>query len=159
VLSTSDILGLLNWQKDRRKSSWRESHSRTHYLDHCLYSPGGHAHSAGVLLALSPGRPRPLLDETGKALACSISEKTHVLINGVQQGMFIEGRDIGNPVLLFLHGGRLCPSTSSRRSIHQVWNTTSLFAGGPSRCGTLIPREHPARDNDTGTVDIRHHLK
>jgi pimeloyl-ACP methyl ester carboxylesterase len=62
-----------------------------------------------VLLALSPGRPRPLLDENGKALAGSISEKTHVLINGVQQGMFIEGRDIGNPVLLFLHGGTAMP--------------------------------------------------
>jgi pimeloyl-ACP methyl ester carboxylesterase len=63
----------------------------------------------GVLLALSPGRPRPLLDEHGKTLAGSISEKTHVLINGVQQGMFIEGRDIGNPVLLFLHGGMAMP--------------------------------------------------
>jgi pimeloyl-ACP methyl ester carboxylesterase len=63
----------------------------------------------GVLLALSPGRLRPLLSENGKALAGSISEKTHVLINGVQQGMFIEGRDIGNPVLLFLHGGTAMP--------------------------------------------------
>ncbi len=63
----------------------------------------------GVLLALSPGKPRPLLDENGKALAGSISEKTRVMINGVQQGMFIEGRDIGNPVLLFLHGGTAMP--------------------------------------------------
>ena len=63
----------------------------------------------GALLALSPGRPRPLLDENGKALSGSISEKTHVLINGVQQGMFIEGRDTGNPVLLFLHGGTGMP--------------------------------------------------
>jgi len=63
----------------------------------------------GVLLALSPGRPRPLLDESGKALAGSISEKTHVRISGVQQGMFIVGRDIGNPVLLLLHGGTAMP--------------------------------------------------
>jgi pimeloyl-ACP methyl ester carboxylesterase len=63
----------------------------------------------GVLLALSPGRARPFLDENGKALAGSITEKTHVLINGVQQGMFIVGRDIGNPVLLFLHGGTAMP--------------------------------------------------
>ena len=30
----------------------------------------------GVLLALSPGRPRPILDENGKVLEGSISEKT-----------------------------------------------------------------------------------
>jgi len=63
----------------------------------------------GALLALSPGRPRPLLDENGKALSGSISEKTRVPINGVHQGMFIEGRDVGNPVLLFLHGGAGMP--------------------------------------------------
>jgi pimeloyl-ACP methyl ester carboxylesterase len=32
-----------------------------------------------------------------------------VPINGVPQGMFIMGKDIGNPVLLFLHGGTAMP--------------------------------------------------
>jgi len=59
----------------------------------------------GVLLAFSPGKPRPFLDENGKALSGSISEKIQVNINGVKQGMFVMGRDTGNPVLLFLHGG------------------------------------------------------
>lgn len=63
----------------------------------------------GVLLALSPGKPRPILDENGKTLEGSISEKTRVPINGVQQGMFIVGRDTSNPVLLFLHGGTAMP--------------------------------------------------
>jgi len=63
----------------------------------------------GLLLAFSPGTPKRLLDEKGKALAGSISEKSHVSINGVLQGMFIVGRDIGNPVLLFLHGGTAMP--------------------------------------------------
>jgi len=35
----------------------------------------------------------------------SISEKTHVTINGVEQGMFIKSKNEENPVLLFLHGG------------------------------------------------------
>ncbi len=35
----------------------------------------------------------------------SISEKNHVDINGVKQGMFIKSRDVSHPVLLFLHGG------------------------------------------------------
>jgi pimeloyl-ACP methyl ester carboxylesterase len=59
----------------------------------------------GILLAWSPGKPEPLLDENGKPLAGSISEKIFVEINGVQQGMFIKGKDLKNPVLLYLHGG------------------------------------------------------
>jgi pimeloyl-ACP methyl ester carboxylesterase len=59
----------------------------------------------GVLLLWSPGRPTPFLDADGKRLPGSISEKIHVNINGVEQGMFIKGRDSGNPVLLYLHGG------------------------------------------------------
>jgi pimeloyl-ACP methyl ester carboxylesterase len=59
----------------------------------------------GVLLLWSPGRPKPILDDTGRPLAGSISEKIHVNINGVEQGMFIKGKDERNPVLLYLHGG------------------------------------------------------
>jgi pimeloyl-ACP methyl ester carboxylesterase len=59
----------------------------------------------GVLLFLSPGTPKPFLDGSGQPLAGSISEKIHVNINGVEQGMFIQGRNAGNPVLLYLHGG------------------------------------------------------
>jgi hypothetical protein len=58
-----------------------------------------------VLLAWSPGKPKPFLDENGRFRAGSISEKIHVSINGVQQGMFVKSKDISNPVLLFLHGG------------------------------------------------------
>jgi pimeloyl-ACP methyl ester carboxylesterase len=58
-----------------------------------------------VLLLWSPGRPTPFLDTNGKVLAGSISEKIHVTINGVEQGMFIKGKDSSNPVLLYLHGG------------------------------------------------------
>jgi pimeloyl-ACP methyl ester carboxylesterase len=60
---------------------------------------------AGLLWLWSPGNPTPFLDEHGSPLAGSISEKTHVSINGVQQGMFIKSRDSTNPVLLYLHGG------------------------------------------------------
>ncbi len=59
----------------------------------------------GVLLAWSPGKPKPLLNENGKVLAGSISEKIHVNINGVEQGMFIKSKNKANPVLLFIHGG------------------------------------------------------
>jgi pimeloyl-ACP methyl ester carboxylesterase len=59
----------------------------------------------GLLLAYSPGKPEPFLDENGKPLAGSISEKVFVNINGQRQGMFIKSKDVTHPVLLYLHGG------------------------------------------------------
>ncbi len=59
----------------------------------------------GVFLAYSPGKLQPFLDKDGKELKGSISEKVFVNIGGVKQGMFIRGKDIRNPVLLFVHGG------------------------------------------------------
>jgi pimeloyl-ACP methyl ester carboxylesterase len=59
----------------------------------------------GILLAMSPGKPEPFRDVNETLLAGSISEKIRVKINGMEQGMFIMGRNINNPVLLFVHGG------------------------------------------------------
>ena len=59
----------------------------------------------GVLLINSPGKPQSYLDGSGDPLSGSISEKVFVNINGVKQGMFIKGRDVTKPVLLYLHGG------------------------------------------------------
>lgn len=59
----------------------------------------------GALLLVSPGTPKPILDDQGRPLAGSISEKVFVSINGIDQGMFIHGRSRRNPVLLYLHGG------------------------------------------------------
>jgi pimeloyl-ACP methyl ester carboxylesterase len=59
----------------------------------------------GVLLAFSPGKPVPFLDQNGNQLPGSISEKIFVNINGVQQGMIIKSKDMTNPVLLYVHGG------------------------------------------------------
>jgi pimeloyl-ACP methyl ester carboxylesterase len=67
---------------------------------------------AGVLILLGilqfwsyPGKPKPFVDEKGNPLAGSLSEKIHVNINGVEQGMFIKSKDVTHPVLLYLHGG------------------------------------------------------
>ncbi len=59
----------------------------------------------GFLRICSPGKAIPFLDVNGKPLKGSISEKIYVNINGVEQGMFIKGKDANNPVLLYLHGG------------------------------------------------------
>ena len=58
-----------------------------------------------LILAVSPGKIEPFLDENGKPMANSISEKVFVNIGGVKQGMFIMGKNLENPVLLFVHGG------------------------------------------------------
>jgi pimeloyl-ACP methyl ester carboxylesterase len=59
-----------------------------------------------VVLALrSSGKPNSIRDENGAPAPGSLSEKTFVNINGVNQGMMIQSRDTSNPVLLFLHGG------------------------------------------------------
>lgn len=57
------------------------------------------------VLLRRPARPSPFLAENGEPLPGSVSEKVRVTVNGVDQGMFIEGRDARNPVLLYLHGG------------------------------------------------------
>ena len=60
----------------------------------------------GVLQLWSyPGKPQPFVDENGNPLAGSISEKIFITINGVEQGMFIKGKNVNNPILLYLHGG------------------------------------------------------
>jgi pimeloyl-ACP methyl ester carboxylesterase len=59
----------------------------------------------GALLLRSRGKPRLLLDSNGRPLSNSISEKIWVEINGIEQGMFIESQNDGNPVLLMVHGG------------------------------------------------------
>ena len=58
-----------------------------------------------LLLLYSPGKPAPVKDNNGKPLAGSISEKVFLEIGGVRQGMFIRGKSLSNPVLLYLHGG------------------------------------------------------
>jgi pimeloyl-ACP methyl ester carboxylesterase len=59
----------------------------------------------GFLLYRSPGTLVPIHDENGKPAVNSISEKRYVNIGGIRQGMFLRGRDLDNPVLLFVHGG------------------------------------------------------
>lgn len=58
-----------------------------------------------ILLAYSPGKTKPFVDENGKPLPGSLSEKVFIEVNGIKQGMFIKSKNMENPVLLYLHGG------------------------------------------------------
>ena len=69
----------------------------------------------GVLLLLlalllyfvivSTGRIREYKDDKGNQLEGSISEKIKIDINGAQNGLFINGKNLDNPVLLFVSSG------------------------------------------------------
>ncbi len=58
-----------------------------------------------ILIVYSPGKPKPFIDENGKIITNSISEKGFIEINRGQIGYFIKGKNKNNPVLLYLHGG------------------------------------------------------
>ncbi len=60
---------------------------------------------AGLLVAWSPGKAKPITDADGDVVPGSLSEKTWVRVNGLDQGMFIKAVDPSKPVLLFVHGG------------------------------------------------------
>jgi len=57
----------------------------------------------------SPGKPEQFQNGDGTKMENSISEKIFVEINGVKQGMFLRGKNLANPVLLFVHGGPCFP--------------------------------------------------
>jgi pimeloyl-ACP methyl ester carboxylesterase len=70
-----------------------------------VYLLGGILILVGLLNMPGRRRPKRLLGENGRLLRGSISEKAFADINGVRQGMFIQGNDAAHPVLLCLHGG------------------------------------------------------
>lgn len=53
----------------------------------------------------SKGEIEKFYNENGSIIKDSIAEKIAVNINEVDQGMIIRGKNINNPVILFLHGG------------------------------------------------------
>ena len=57
------------------------------------------------LLVNSTGKPELFLDDKKNILINSVSEKGFIEINGGKFGFFIKGKNINNPVLLYLHGG------------------------------------------------------
>ncbi|QQK08780.1 alpha/beta fold hydrolase [Miniphocaeibacter halophilus] len=58
-----------------------------------------------ILLLKGKGKPVKLLDENNKPYENGISTREKILLNGVEQYIFIVGKNKNNPILLFLHGG------------------------------------------------------
>jgi pimeloyl-ACP methyl ester carboxylesterase len=119
----------------------------------------------GILLAVSPGNPQPFLAGNGKPLAGSISEKIHVNINGVQQGMFIQGRDATKPVLLFLHGGPGMPEYAVSREYPRILEEDFVVCWWDQRGSGLsyserIPSETLTEDQlVSDTIEVTQYLR
>ncbi len=119
----------------------------------------------GVLVAYSPGKPEPFVDENGSPLAGSISEKVFVDINGVQQGMFIKSKDTANPVLLFVHGGPGMPEywltqrypTGLEDYFTVVW--WDQRGAGLSYSADIPPESMTAEQFISDTVEVTNYLR
>ena len=57
------------------------------------------------VLLTSKGTVKQFTDEQGKVLEGSIAEKTFIDVNGAENGLIIRGKNVNNPVLLFISGG------------------------------------------------------
>lgn len=58
-----------------------------------------------LLLWMSKGKIMPLRDAAGNIIEGSISQRCYTEINGVKNGMFIQGKNTDNPVLLLVSSG------------------------------------------------------
>lgn len=58
-----------------------------------------------IIVVYSPGKPRAFLDDNGEIIANSIAEKGFIDTHGGKLGFFIKGKNVNNPILLYLHGG------------------------------------------------------
>ncbi len=120
----------------------------------------------GVLQVWSyPGKPKPFVDKNGIPLPGSISEKTFVDINGVDQGMFIKGKDVRNPVLLFVHGGPGMPEywltqrypTGLEDYFTVVW--WEQRGAGLSYSPDLSPETMTAEQFVSDTIEVTNYLR
>lgn len=80
-----------------------------------------------TLIVMSPGKPKQFLDEKGNKLSNSISEKIFLNINGSKQGLFIKGKNLNNPIILYLHGGMPDYFLTERYPTHLEDNFTIVW--------------------------------
>lgn len=77
-----------------------------------IFSVGSLLLLGGAILLMwfinSSGEIREYVDENGNEIEGSISEKTIIEINGVKNGLFINSKNVRNPVLLIISSGPGC---------------------------------------------------
>jgi pimeloyl-ACP methyl ester carboxylesterase len=103
------------------------------------------------VVSVSSAGPAPFLDERGRVRPGSVSEKVHVEVNGVRQGMVVRGEDVTNPVLLVVHGGPGMPDyfLTRRYPVHLEDRFTLVWW---DQRGTALSY-HPDIPPETMTLD------
>ena len=71
-----------------------------------------------ILLALSPAKIDPLLDQNGNTYPNGIAERVMIDVGDMELGAFLLGEDIDNPILLYMHGGPGMPSLFMEEGHH-----------------------------------------
>lgn len=102
-----------------------------------------------TLVILSPGKPKQFVDEKGNKLANSISEKLFLDINGSKQGMFIKGKNLDNPILLYLHGGLPVYFLTEKYPTHLEDNFTMVW-WDQRNCGISY---NPSTSQNSATIE------
>ncbi len=118
-----------------------------------------------LVVAISPGRPSPLINADGTVVAGSLSERVVVSIGGTPQGMFIQSADPSNPVLLFLHGGPGMPEffmnaaypTELAQHFTVVW--WEQRGAGMSFSTDIPPESMTLEQFITDTVEVADYLR
>lgn len=71
-----------------------------------------------------PGRTAPFIGSNGEILAGSIAEIAYLRLGGLDQWVMIRGQNVGNPLLILLHGG---PGASDMRLFRHFNSSLERF--------------------------------
>jgi pimeloyl-ACP methyl ester carboxylesterase len=118
----------------------------------------------GWFFILSPGKTEPYRDRNNNVMEGSISEKIFVDIGGVQQGMFIKGINIKNPVVLFLHGGPGMPTYFLERQFPSGLDNTFTVCyweqrgAGISYSSDMKPESITVEQLISDAIEVTHYL-
>ncbi len=118
-----------------------------------------------VLQVNSKGKPEPFTGKDGLPVAGSISEKTFITAGGVRQGMFIRGKNIKNPVLLYIHGGPAFPNyfliEKYAPGLEEYFTVCywEQRGGGLSYSGEVTPESMNFRQLASDAIEVTHYLR
>ncbi len=118
-----------------------------------------------VLQVNSKGKPEPFTGKDGLPVAGSISEKTFITAGGVRQGMFIRGKNIKNPVLLYIHGGPAFPNyfliEKYAPGLEEYFTVCywEQRGGGLSYSSEVTPESMNFRQLASDAIEVTHYLR
>ena len=108
---------------------------------------------------------QPFYNENGEVLEGSIAERTFVEINGRKNGMIIRGKNVDNPVLLFISGGPGVPqywmneTYENQIEDHFTVCWWDYYGEGMSYDASLNPSDITLEQLEADAVEVSEYLK